>query len=80
LISHPKGRKQTEVFENRVPRRTFGPRREEATGDWRKLNDEELHNLYYSPYQFKEDGMGGVCSTNGGQEKCIYILVGIMNG
>jgi hypothetical protein len=37
------------VFENRVLRRIFGPRREEVTGEWRKLNNEELHNLYSSP-------------------------------
>jgi hypothetical protein len=37
------------VFENRVLRRIFGPRRDEVTGDWRKLNNEELHNLYSSP-------------------------------
>jgi hypothetical protein len=34
------------VFENRVLRRIFGPRRDEVTGDWRKLHNEELHNLY----------------------------------
>jgi hypothetical protein len=37
------------VFENRVLRRIFGPRRNEVTGDWRKLHNEELHNLYSSP-------------------------------
>jgi hypothetical protein len=37
------------VSENKVPRRTFGPRREEVTGGWRKLHNEELHNLYSSP-------------------------------
>jgi hypothetical protein len=37
------------VFENRVLRRMFGPRRGEVTGDWRKLHNEELHNLYSSP-------------------------------
>jgi hypothetical protein len=36
------------VFENRVPRRIFGPKRDEVTG-WRKLHNEELRNLYYSP-------------------------------
>jgi hypothetical protein len=36
------------VFENRVLRRIFGPRRDEVTGDWRKLHNEELHNLYFS--------------------------------
>jgi hypothetical protein len=37
------------MFENRVLRRIFGPKREEVTGVWRKLHNEELHNLYYSP-------------------------------
>jgi hypothetical protein len=37
------------VFENRVLRRIFGPKRDEVTGEWRKLNNEELHNLYSSP-------------------------------
>jgi hypothetical protein len=37
------------VFENRVLRRIFGPRRDEVTRDWRKLHNEELHNLYSSP-------------------------------
>jgi hypothetical protein len=36
------------VFENTVPRRIFGPKRDEVTGDWRKLHNEELHNLYSS--------------------------------
>jgi hypothetical protein len=37
------------VFENRVLRRMFGPTRDEVTGNWRKLHNEELHNLYSSP-------------------------------
>jgi hypothetical protein len=37
------------VFENRVLRRIFGPNRDEVTGEWRKLHNEELHNLYSSP-------------------------------
>jgi hypothetical protein len=37
------------VFENRVLRRIFGPKRDEETGGWRKLHNEELHNLYSSP-------------------------------
>jgi hypothetical protein len=36
------------VFENRVPRRIFGPKRDEVTGEWRKLHNEELHDLYSS--------------------------------
>jgi hypothetical protein len=37
------------VFENRVLRRIFGPKRDEVRGEWRKLHNEELHNLYSSP-------------------------------
>jgi hypothetical protein len=37
------------VFENRVLRRIFGPKRDEVTGEWRKLHSEELHILYSSP-------------------------------
>jgi hypothetical protein len=37
------------VFENRVLRRIFGPKRDEMTGEWRKLHNEKLHNLYSSP-------------------------------
>jgi hypothetical protein len=37
------------VFENRVLRRIFGPKRDEETGGWRKLHNEELRNLYSSP-------------------------------
>jgi hypothetical protein len=37
------------VFENRVLRRIFGLKRDEVTADWRKLHNEELHNLYSSP-------------------------------
>jgi hypothetical protein len=37
------------VFENRVLRRIFGPKRDEVTGTWRKLHNEELHGLYSSP-------------------------------
>jgi hypothetical protein len=37
------------VFENRVLRRIFGPKKDEVIGDWRKFHNEELHNLYSSP-------------------------------
>jgi hypothetical protein len=37
------------VFVNRVLRRIFGAKRDEVTGDWRNLHNEELHNLYSSP-------------------------------
>jgi hypothetical protein len=37
------------VFENRVLRRTFTPKWDEVTGEWRKLHNEERHDLYSSP-------------------------------
>jgi hypothetical protein len=38
------------VFENRVLRRIFGPIREEVAGGWKRLHNEEIHNVYASPY------------------------------
>jgi hypothetical protein len=37
------------VFENRVLKKISSPKRDEMTGGWRKLHNEELHNLYSSP-------------------------------
>ena len=37
------------MFENRVLRRVFGPKRDEVTGEWRKLNNEDLKDLYSLP-------------------------------
>ena len=37
------------VFENKVPRKIFGAKRDEITGEWRKLHNVELHALYSSP-------------------------------
>jgi hypothetical protein len=43
----------------------------QETGKWRKLNNEELPDLYSSPsiIKIKEDEMGGACSTDGGKEE-----------
>jgi hypothetical protein len=74
------------VFENRVLRRICGPnKRDEVTGDWRKLHYEELHNLYSSPdiiRQVKSRRMrwaGHVVRM--GQEREVYkVLVGKSEG
>jgi hypothetical protein len=49
LVSDIKRANTLKVLEKRVLRRIFGPKREEVTGGWRKLHNEELHNLYSSP-------------------------------
>ena len=41
--------RRLKVFENRVLRRIFGPKRDGVTGEWRKLRNEELNDLYCSP-------------------------------
>jgi len=41
------------VLENWVMRRVFGPKRDEGTGEWRKLHNEELNDLYSSPHIFQ---------------------------
>jgi hypothetical protein len=43
------GQLELKVFVNRVLRRIFGPKRDRVTGGWRKLHNEELHNLYSLP-------------------------------
>jgi hypothetical protein len=62
------------VFENRVLRRIFGPRRYEVTGVWRKLHNDELHDLYCSSTIVrltKSRRMSGACSSDGGGERCV---------
>jgi hypothetical protein len=41
--------RKLKVFENKVLRRIFGPRRDEVMGDWKRLHNEELNDLYCSP-------------------------------
>jgi hypothetical protein len=66
------------VFENRVLRTIFGPKRAEVTGEWRKLYKEELNNLYSSPtnVQVKKSRQmrwaGHLARM--GEEKCVQVL------
>jgi hypothetical protein len=46
------------VFENSVLRRIFGPKRDEVTGEWRKLHNEELHILYSCPISLGRSNQG----------------------
>jgi hypothetical protein len=49
VVSTLREESRLRVFENRVLRRIFGPRRDEVTGEWKKLHNEELNDLYCSP-------------------------------
>jgi len=53
------------VFENRVLKRIYGPKRNDLTVEWRKLRDEDLSGLYSSPI------MVGKCGIYRGDERCI---------
>jgi hypothetical protein len=74
------------VFENRVLRRIFGPKRDEVTGEWRKLYNQELHDLYSSPdiiTQVKSRRMrwAGHVARMGEERKVYYkVLVGKPEG
>jgi hypothetical protein len=57
------------VFEKRVSRRIFGSKRDEVTGEWRKLYSVQLNDLYLSPTIIRvineKNEMGGACSAYG---------------
>ena len=64
------------VFENMVLRRIFGPRRDEVTGDWRRLHNEELNDLYCSPnivrvIKWRRMGWAGHVARMGEERGCI---------
>jgi hypothetical protein len=63
------------VFENRVMRRIFRPKRVEVTGEWRRTNFFicALHKNH-SGDKIKKDGKIGACGTYGRQERCIHAL------
>jgi hypothetical protein len=73
------------VFENKVLRRIFGPRRDEVTGDWRRLHNEEINVLYSSPNIVRVikarrmKWVGHVARM--GEERGVYrVLVGKLEG
>jgi hypothetical protein len=70
------------MFENKVLRRIFGPRRDEVTGDWRRLHNEELNDLYSSPNIIKSRRIrwaGHVARMD--EERGVYrVLVGKPEG
>jgi len=73
------------VFENRVLRRIFGPKGDEVTGEWRKLHNEELNDLYCSPnivrvIKSRRMGWAGHVAIMGDSSGVYRVLVGIPEG
>jgi hypothetical protein len=68
------------MFENRVLRKIFGLKRDEVTGEWRRLHNGELHNLYSSPDIIRQiktmSEVGGACGTQGREEKRVKCFAG----
>jgi hypothetical protein len=64
------------VFQNRVLRKIFRPKRDQVTGLWRKVHNEGLHKLCISPsiteMASHDDVTGRAHSTYGGEEECIH--------
>jgi hypothetical protein len=73
------------VFENRVLRRIFGPKRDEVMGEWRKLHNEELRNLYSSldiirQVKSRRMRLAGHVARMGEERKVYKVLVGKTEG
>jgi hypothetical protein len=86
LVSDALGGTYTSVCLGTVLRRIFGPKRDEVTGGWRKLHNEELHNLYSLPsiitiIRSRKIKLAGhivyiYIYTNDGEEECMYVISG----
>jgi hypothetical protein len=71
------------VFENRVLRRIFGPKRDEVTGEWRTLHNEELHILYSSPILLRksnQEELGGRDMWHAWERNVYRVLMGKPEG
>jgi len=73
------------VFEDRVMRKVFGPKRDEVTGEWRKLHNEELNDLYSSPniiwvIKLRRKRWAGHVACTGERRGAYSILVGKPEG
>ena len=71
------------VFENRVLRMIFRPKKDEVTGEWRSYTARSLWSAltkYNSGDQIKKNETGVACSAFGGEKKCIQTLVGRPEG
>jgi hypothetical protein len=73
-------KRRLRIFENRMPSKIFGPKRDEVRGEWTRLHHEELYDLYSSPNKpsyYSRDKMmknekDGARGKYGGKESCIH--------
>jgi hypothetical protein len=73
------------MFENRVLKRIFGPKRDKVTGEWRKLHNEELHDLYSTPnivrmIKSRRMRWAGQVARIGEGERRVQVVVGKPEG
>jgi len=73
------------VFENMVLRRIFGPRRDKVTGEWRRVHNKELNDLYSSPnivrvIKFQKNETGWACGMMGEERGVYRVMVGKLEG
>jgi len=85
LAPHIKGGTQNEGVENTVLRKVFGPKRDEVTGDWRKLHSEECYDLYSSlnisrEIEPRRMGNAGYVACMGDRRSAYRVLVGRYEG
>jgi hypothetical protein len=82
LVYHNKGEHRLRLFENRVLRRIFRPKREKTAGGWRRPHNEELHNLHASPNIVRviKGGWAGHVGRMGEMRIAYNVLVGKPGG
>jgi hypothetical protein len=78
MVCHTEKWYRVRLLTERVLRKTFGCKRNEVIGDWRKYHIGRLRDLYYTTniIQIKKSEIGVECSTYGGEERCMKRLVG----
>jgi hypothetical protein len=78
-------KRRLKLFENKVLRRIIGPKRDEVTGEWIKLHNEELNDLYSSSnivrvIKIEKNEMGRACSAYGKRKGVYRVLLGKPEG
>jgi len=68
------------MFEIKVSRKIYGPKRDEMTGEWRRLHNIELHRVYDSPYVVRIMKWAGHVARMGEKQRLYSILIGKPEG